>query len=99
MNDIKPYVMKEDFPSVNKIKKDIKRVEIAISKANKTVRLHQNRKKLEHLNRELRLDIFRHNKFDVFDFVEKIVTEKISEYQRNLFENLAEYKPNGRVFE
>ncbi|MFS0905658.1 hypothetical protein AB3N02_21680 [Priestia aryabhattai] len=61
--------IEEDFPTALEIKKEIANTKLAIKHTKKTVRLHQNKKKLVGLEKKLQIKIYQHNKFKIFDFI------------------------------
>jgi hypothetical protein len=56
-----------DNPAVNRVEDKIRHTELAIKYTRQTVGLHQNKKNLIRLEKELKRQIFNYNKFDLFN--------------------------------
>ncbi|MEH7209976.1 hypothetical protein V7094_27820 [Priestia megaterium] len=85
------FKLNKDFPSADRIRERIANLEMAIRLTKKTVRLHQNKKKLIALNEKLQYTIFQHNKFDLFDHIEQKLNEELDRAIKDQFENLEEW--------
>jgi len=81
------FKFNKDFPSADRIREQIANLEMAIRLTKKTVRLHQNKKKLVSLNEKLQRTIFQHNKFDLFDLIEKKLNEELSRSIKEQFKD------------
>lgn len=71
--------IEKDFPSANEIRKRIANTELAIKYTKHTVRLKQNKKKLNNLHNELNRTILNHNKFNIFNYMEEIINKELEE--------------------
>jgi hypothetical protein len=65
------------FPAANEIRKRISNTELAIKYTKHTVRLKQNKKKLNNLHNELNRTIFNHNKFNLFNYMDELISKEL----------------------
>lgn len=76
--------IERDFPSAIELEKQIANVQLAIRHTRKSMRLHQNMRKLESLDKKLALKIYHHNKPHMLEYLDHIVEENMKVYLKNL---------------
>jgi hypothetical protein len=76
--------IERDFPSAIELEKEIAIVQLAIRNTRKSVRLHQNKKKLKSLDKKLAIKIYHHNKYHMLEYLDYIVSENMKSHLENL---------------
>lgn len=76
--------IERNFPSAIELEKEIANVQLAIRHTRKSVRLHQNKKKLKSLDKKLALKIYRYNQYHMLEYLDYIVGERMKSYLKSL---------------
>ncbi|MEX3625120.1 hypothetical protein [Viridibacillus arvi] len=81
------FEFKTDYPSINRIEDKIRYIELVIKYTRHTVRLHQNKKNLIKLEKELRREIFNSNKLDLFNVISEEIDKSLEKELNEQFNN------------
>jgi len=84
--------MYRDSFAIRKIEKRIADVELANRYVKKTTRLHQNIKNIALLHKKLNNAVYQHNKFGLFQVVEKELTKLYTEQLNKQFDSFTHIK-------
>lgn len=71
------FEFKTDSRSINRIEDRIRQLELAIKYTRHTVKLNQNKRNLKVLEQELKMSIYHHNKFDLFEVISREIDKRI----------------------